>query len=231
MPKRALIQKRPFLIASIATALAWFYLHGGHYPELFLIPLKGAAVGLLAAWLWLRHEGRDARLMAVAFAMAALGDMLMELEPGIGILLYFAFNLLALGIFIQHPRGSPTPLDRAIITVLLLGPAVITFLLAETTGGGQGRAFYALATGAMAAGAWSSTFPRVQVGAGAVLIVLADLLATAGMGPLAGSDIPAVLAWPIYYLGQFLIATGLVKTIRKRDPRLKLVRVDGRTLH
>lgn len=231
MPKRALAQKRPFLIASIASALAWFYLNGGHYPELFLIPLKGAAVGLLAAWLWLRHEGRDARLMAIAFALAALGDLLTELEPAIGVLLYFAYNLLALGIYIQHPRGARSVPEKAIITALLLGPAVVTFLLAQSTGGGQGRAFEALAAGGMAAGAWSSTFPRVQVGAGAVLVVLADLLATAGMGPLAGSDVPAVLVWPIYYLGQFLIATGLVKTIRKRDPRLKLVRVDGRTLH
>jgi hypothetical protein len=31
------------------------------------------------------------------------------------------------------------------------------------------------------------------------------------------------MAWPIYYLGQLLIATGIVQTLRKRDPELRVV--------
>ena len=34
---------------------------------------------------------------------------------------------------------------------------------------------------------------------------------------------PQVMVWPIYYLGQFLIATGVAQTLRKRDPELRLV--------
>ncbi|MEO0063403.1 MAG: hypothetical protein RLZZ08_1963 [Pseudomonadota bacterium] len=231
MPKRALIQKRPYLFASIVAALAWYYLDGGDYPEAYLIPIKGAAVGLLAAWLWLRHSARDARLMAGAFAAAALADVVTELEPGIAALLYFAYHMLALAVYIRHPRAASPPLDKAIITTLLLAPAVIAFVLATGAEAGQGSAMYALALGAMAAGAWSSTFPRYQVAAGAILFVAADLLLFAGRGVLAGSDLPRALAWPLYYLGQFLIATGVVKTLRKRDPQLRLVRSNDRVLH
>ena len=60
MPRRALAEKRPLLLASMAAALAFYYLRWGPWPELYLIPLKGAAVGLLAVYLWLRHGSPDA---------------------------------------------------------------------------------------------------------------------------------------------------------------------------
>ena len=75
MPRRALAEKRPLLLASIVAALAFYYLRWGPWPELYLIPLKGAATGLLAVYLWLRHSSPDARLMAWAFGAASLGDM------------------------------------------------------------------------------------------------------------------------------------------------------------
>ena len=75
----------------------------------------------------------------------------------------------------------------------------------------------------MAAGAWASVFPRYRVGSGAVLFVVADLLLFAEMGPLAGSPVPQFLVWPIYYLGQLLIAVGVAQALRKRDPELRVV--------
>jgi hypothetical protein len=76
----------------------------------------------------------------------------------------------------------------------------------------------------MAAGAWASDFPRYRVGAGAVLVVVADLLYFAGTGPWVGSPVPQIFTWPLMYLGQFLIATGVITSLRKRNPELKLVR-------
>ena len=56
-----------------------------------------------------------------------------------------------------------------------------------------------------------------------MLFAASDLLIFAGMGPLATSEIPHVFIWPTYYLGQFLICTGVVQTLRKRDPELKII--------
>jgi hypothetical protein len=222
MPRRALVQYRPYLFASILAALAWFYLRGGEVPELYLLPVKGAAVALLGVFLWKRHSAPEARLMAAAMGVAAAADVAQEVSIAVGGLIHFAYHLMALGVYLQHKRGALDPVDKAIVVTLLLGPAVLGFIL--PTQQGQATSFYALALGAMAAGAWISTFPRWQVGAGAMLFVASDLLLFAQLGPLATSPVPQVLVWPVYYLGQFLIATGIVRALRKRDPQLRVVR-------
>jgi hypothetical protein len=35
--------------------------------------------------------------------------------------------------------------------------------------------------------------------------------------------VPKVMVWPLYYLGQLLIAVGVAQTLRKRDPELRIV--------
>ena len=51
---------------------------------------------------------------------------------------------------------------------------------------------------------------------GAVLFVISDWLIFARMGPLATSDLPALLIWPTYFAGQLLIATGVIQTLRRQ---------------
>ena len=49
---------------------------------------------------------------------------------------------------------------------------------------------------------------------GAVLFVVSDLLIFARLGPLAGSAIPPLAIWPLYFAGQVLIATGVARPPR-----------------
>ena len=49
-----------------------------------------------------------------------------------------------------------------------------------------------------------------------MMFVASDLLIFARMGPLAGSAVPGLLIWPLYYFGQFLICTGVIATLRVR---------------
>ena len=223
MSRRALAEKRPLVFASIAAALAFYYLRAGPWPEAYLIPLKGSAVALLAVYLWVRHSSPDARLMAWAFGAASLGDMAIEIDRTIGALLFFLYHVLALGVYLRNRRPSLSPTQKwAVAAMLLLTPVIAWFMPAERAQA-PATALYALALGAMAAGAWASVFPRYRVGSGAVLFLLSDLLLFAEMGPLQGSAVPQILAWPVYYLGQLLIAVGVAQTLRKRDPELKIV--------
>jgi uncharacterized membrane protein YhhN len=223
MSKRALAEKRPLIFASIAAALAFYYLRAGPWPEAYLIPLKGSAVALLATYLWLRHSSPDARLMAWAFGAATLGDMAIEIDRTIGGLLFFLYHVLALGVYLRNRRPVLTASQKwAVVAMLLLTPLIAWFMPAERAQA-PSVALYALALGAMAAGAWASVFPRYRVGSGAALFLLSDLLLFAEMGPLQGSIVPQILAWPIYYLGQLLIAVGVAQTLRKRDPELRIV--------
>lgn len=219
MSRRALVERRPFLLLSVVAALAFYYLRWTAFPEFYLLPVKGAAVGMLAVYAWLRHSSPDARLLTWALGAASLGDMAMEVDREIGGMLFFLFHVLAMGVFLRHRRPDLKGSQRALAMAVLVLTPLIAWLLTQDTQ----VAFYALALGAMAASAWASTFPRYRVGAGAMLFVLSDLLIFAEFGPLAGSMVPQVLVWPTYYLGIFLIATGVVQTLRKRDPELRVV--------
>ena len=223
MSRRALAEKRPFLLASMAAALAFYVLRWGAWPELYLIPLKGAGVALLAVYLWMRHSSPDARLMAWAFGAASLGDMAIEFDRTIAGLLFFAYHVMALGVYLRNRRETLAPSQKwAAAAMLLLTPLIAWSMPADRTEA-TNLALYGLALGAMAASAWASAFPRYRVGAGAVLFLVSDLLLFAELGPLQGSIGPQIMVWPLYYFGQFLIATGIAQTLRKRDPELRVV--------
>ena len=66
----------------------------------------------------------------------------------------------------------------------------------------------------MAAAAWISRLPRYRVGTGAVLFVASDLLIFAQEAGVMSADLANLMIWPLYFAGQFLIATGVVQTIR-----------------
>ena len=223
MPRRALAEKRPFLFASIAAALAFYYLRVGPVPELYLIPLKGSAMALLALYCFFRHSSPDARLLGWAFGAASLGDMALEIDRVIGGTLFFLYHVLALGVYLRNRRERLEKTQSWVVGLTLILVPLVGWLLPYDRGQALETAIYALALGAMAAGAWASSFPRLRVGAGAMLFVLSDILLFAEMGPLGGTQWPGILVWPIYYLGQFLICTGIVQTLRKRDPDLRLV--------
>jgi uncharacterized membrane protein YhhN len=224
MPRRALTQKRPLIALSILAALAFYYLHSSDFPEYYLIPLKGSAVGLLALYAWMRHASPDARLLAWALGAAALGDMGMEVQFEIGGLLFFLFHVLAMGVFLRHRRGPLKGAHSWIAGMLVVATPIAAWLLPYDRAAALQVGLYGLALGGMAASAWASTFPRPQVGAGAVLFVISDLLIFAEMGPLSGSEVPEYLVWPIYYLGVLLITTGVLTGLHKRDPQLRVVR-------
>ena len=196
MSKRALAEKRPLVFASIAAALAFYYLRAGPWPEAYLIPLKGSAVALLAVYLWLRHSSPDARLMSWAFGAASLGDMAIEVDRMIGGLLFFLYHVLALGVYLRNRRKILSASQKWAAAAMLVLTPLIAWLMPTDRAQAPNTALYALALGAMAAGAWASVFPRYRVGSGAALFLLSDLLLFAETGPLQGSIFPQILAWP-----------------------------------
>ncbi len=223
MSRRALAEKRPFLLLSFAAALAFYYLRFTPFPEGYLMLVKGAGVGLLAVYAFVRHSSPDAKLLGWALGAASLGDMAMVWDMQIGGMLFFLFHVLAMGVFLRNKRGQLTGSQSWVVGVTLLLTPVIAWLLPADRDAAWQVGLYGLALGGMASSAWASNFPRYRVGAGAMLFVASDLLIFADMGPLQGHFLPEYMVWPIYYLGMFLITTGVVQTLRKRDPELRVV--------
>lgn len=214
MAKRSLIEKWPWLLASLAAAIAFCALRLTPVPELWLIPLPGAATGFLALYALLQHRGRDGRYLAAMMAVAAVRDVVFQVDLAVSALVFFVYHVLAIAFYLRHPRDFAAATQKAAALAMLLLTPVIAWLLPADRALAPPVALYGLALGGMASCAWMSAFSRYRVGIGAALLLASDLLVIAGLGPLMGQPLPAALAWPLYYVGQLLIAVGVVQTLR-----------------
>lgn len=217
MPRRALIEKRPWLLASLAAAIAFCALRLTPVPQLWLIPLPAAATGFLALYAVLQHRGRDGRHLAAMMAVAAVRDALFQIDLAVSALMFFVYHMLALALYLRHPREHATASQKAAALAMLLITPALAWLLPADRGLEPAVALYGLALGGMASSAWMSAFPRYRVGIGAALLLASDLVVIAGLGPLAGQQLPDALTWPLYYVGQLLITVGVVQTLRSNN--------------
>ncbi|MDC0886387.1 lysoplasmalogenase [Altererythrobacter sp.] len=210
MPKRALIDHRPWLMGALVAAAAFYVLRDSAIGGLWLMLLKGTGVALLAMYALRRAGGQDGNLLVLALIFSAIGDVLMELDFLYGGSAFFLSHVAAIALYARNPRAQPTGSQKGAGLALLTLTPFVSWLIS----GSLQVALYALALGGMAAAAWLSRFPRYRVGLGAALFVVSDLLIFARMGPMQWQTVPDLLVWPIYFLGQFLIATGVVQTLR-----------------
>ena len=214
LPKRALSEHRPWLLVAVIAAVAYYVLKDGALGGLWVMLIKGAAVGALALYALMRGLGGDAKILALFLGISALGDMGVNYQLELGGAIFLLAHAAALFLFSRNLRPTPTGSQRALAIALLLGTPLISWLLSND----WKIAFYGLILGTMAASAWRSRFPRYRVGIGAVLFVISDWLIFAQMGVLQGSAMPEWLVWPLYFAAQFLIATGVVQTLRGEHP-------------
>ncbi len=212
MPQRALIEQRPWLLASLVAGISYWFVADSAIPGLWLILWKGAGVALLGIYAWAHHPVRDAHRIALVMALGALGDMILEVNFTGGALAFFAGHMVAIALYFRHRRADLDTQDKRTAVALLIGIPALSFGLT----GKPEVTFYALALGGMAAAAWSSDLPRLRVGLGAVMFAVSDLLIFARMGPMATSAVPHLLVWPLYYFGQFLITVGVVGALRRK---------------
>lgn len=216
MPKRALIEHRPWLLASLVAGISFYFVRDGHLPGLYQMAWKGAGVALLAVYAFARHTGADSRQIAAVMAFGALGDVLIEISLELGAVFFLIGHLIAIHLYWRHRRPALSFSQKAAALAMLVLIPVISFLLPIDRAGAPGVALYATGLAGMTAAAWTSTFSRYRVGIGAVMFAVSDLLIFAEIGPLAASPLPKLLIWPLYYFGQFLICTGVIGELRNR---------------
>jgi hypothetical protein len=218
MANRALIEKRPMLLASLLAATAFCALRLTAIPEIWLIALPGLATGFLALYAWFQKAGRDGGYLVAMMAVAAVRDVMFQVDLGVSALIFFVYHMLAMSLYLRHPREHTTATQKATALAMLLLTPVLAWLLPADRAIAPPLGLYGLALGGMASCAWMSAFPRYRVGIGAALVLASSLLVIAGIGPLMGQQLPEVLAWPLYYVGQLLITVGVVQTLRRRNP-------------
>lgn len=211
MPQRALMEQRPWLLASLMAGISYWFVADSWLPGVYLILWKGAGVALLAVYAWAHHPVRDAHRIALVMAFGALGDMVLEVSFTGGALAFLAGHMVAIMLYLRHRRDLSLADKQTAIALVFCIPALSFGFTAKPE-----VAFYALGLGGMTAAAYASDFPRIRVALGAVLFAVSDLLIFARMGPLAASPIPNLLVWPLYYFGQFLITVGIIGALRRK---------------
>jgi len=219
MAKQALIEQRPWLLASITAATAYYFLSDNPVFEgTWGLLAKGASVGLLAVYALLRvphgRRGIDGLLLVLALALASAGDMAIELYFEVGGAFFAAAHCVAVALYLRNRHARPSPTQKLTGAALLIATPLVSYVLS----GAAEIALYAAFLGAMAAAAWMSHYPRYRVGTGAVLFVISDWLIFSRLGPHDLAPLPDLLIWPLYCIGQVMIATGIVQCLRGEQP-------------
>jgi uncharacterized membrane protein YhhN len=219
MAKQALIEQRPWLLASLAAATAYYFLRDNPVGEgTWGLLLKGAGVGLLAIFVLMRlpHDKRgvDGGLLVLALGLAAAGDMAIELDFLTGGAFFAAAHCASVTLYLRRRDPRTSPQQRLFALTLFIGTPLVSYVLSERLD----IALYASFLGAMAATAWMSNYPRYRVGTGAVLFVISDWLIFSRFGAFDLAPLPDLLIWPLYYVGQVMIATGIVQCLRGEQP-------------
>ena len=217
MLKRALIEKRSWLLASALAGISFYFVKDVFAHDWRLMAWKGAGVALLAVYALVRGKGPDARQIAAVMGFGALGDVLIEVRLEAGAIAFLIGHLIAIHLYWRNRRPSLSISQKAAALAMLVLIPVIAFLLPTDRGAAPGIALYATGLSTMTAAAWTSSFPRYRVGIGAVLFAASDLLIFARIGLMEGSALPGLLIWPLYYFGQVLICVGVVGGLRKSN--------------
>ena len=137
MPKRALIEHRPWLFASVTMSLAYYLVVDKPLGQFFIMPgtfellLKGAGVGLLAAYAFRRAPGFDGKLIGLVLALSALADMALELAFTVGGALFAASHLAAIVLYLRNRRERTTISQWLFAIALVIATPLVSWLLSE----------------------------------------------------------------------------------------------------
>ena len=219
MPHRALVYHRPWLLISLIAGISYFFVSDAPIGGIWLMLWKGAGVAFLAVYAAFRGRGSDGALITTALAFGAMGDIALETSFLIGGALFAIGHAIAITLYLRNRRAKASPSQAlAGLSLLVLTP-LIAALMTYPIENWLVATGYSAIVGAMAAAAWTSRFPRYRVGLGAVMFVVSDLLIFAREAAVLPDLVTGWLIWPLYYGAQFLIAVGVVQTLRKDHDR------------
>ena len=215
MPKRALAEHRPYLLLSLLFGVSYFFVQDDQVGGAWLMLWKGAGVFFLAVYALHRGRGRDGVLIALVMAVSSMADVVLTVNFLFGGGLFAIAHAFAIWLYLANRRETTSSSQKLAATALFALTPLVAGLMTYPLDNWQIATAYSLVVGAMAAAAWTSRFPRYRVGVGAVLFVVSDLVIFGNESGHVSPELAEWLIWPLYFGGQFLIATGVVQTIRK----------------
>ncbi len=204
------------LIGSILGGVSYIAAWSLDLPGPLELAWKGSGVGLLAVYAALKARDRDGWLLAAVMTFGVLGDVLLNIQFIVGAVAFLIGHLVAVGLYLSNRRPALTRSQTALALLLVPASVFIAFMLPADRAAAPGVAFYTLGLSLMAATAWTSRFPRLRVGIGALLFLVSDLVIFAKMGPLPDIFLTELAVWVPYYGGQLLICVGVAAALKSK---------------
>lgn len=186
-------------------------------PKPFIVATKGTFSLLLALSVLAASRGGASRLIALALAVSAVGDMLLVTVGSVAGGAAFALaHVIAGGAYAAHrDTTARTPRWLAAAAVPLIAVA-LSWLVLRGTDQPPAMALFPLISGGMAALAILSRFPLWLSGLGAAIFVISDVLFLADLGILHRSGALGYLTWASYAVGYAMVAVGAARGIDDR---------------
>ncbi len=206
---------RLLIVTSLVAGLAYPVLEDALDPVSAIIA-KGLGVGLLAlAALLLPGQ----RWLAAIMAAGAMGDIVLELPNGLvpGGTSFAVGHVIAMLFYARNRRQPALPVANIGAAVLILYGLGMPALVLPAGMPMGALMLYAVLLCGMAAGTLISRFPLALTAAGALLFVVSDTFLVMRLGGwIVGSPVlHGLIVWYTYYLGQFGIFAGIVRTPAK----------------
>tara|TARA_B100000953_G_scaffold188525_1_gene155171 strand:- start:2875 stop:3555 length:681 start_codon:yes stop_codon:yes gene_type:complete len=209
-----LAHARPWLLASLFFGISYVFVEQTAMLGGLSILWKGAGVALLLPYALRWRAVRMRALLGLMLGFYAGGDVVLEFDLVNGAFLFVCGHIAAIIYFWLNRRTASTPSQLLLAIVIPLAALTIGWFLAPTLGDEAGLLVYVGFVSLMAGTAWYSRFPRYRTGVGALLFLASDLFLLAREGGLLADAIAAWLVWPLYYVGVFMMTTGIVQRSR-----------------
>ena len=211
MKDRDLVHSRPWLLASLFFGISYVFVEQTAMLGGLSILWKGAGVALLIPFALRWRAVRLRAFLGMMLGFYAGGDVVLEFDLVNGAFLFVCGHIAAIIYFWLNRRNAPTPSQRALAFVIPGAALTIGWFLSPTPNDEPGLLAYVSFVSLMAATAWYSRFPRYRTGIGALLFLASDLFLLAREGGLLADAIAGWLVWPLYYVGVFMMTTGIVQ--------------------
>ncbi len=178
--------------------------------------VKGLSISTLAAIAWLGGN----RLLSLALAASSIGDVLLDVGPVRlfvpGLAAFLTAHLFYTALFLRQRRRGDFGLRGLAALAAFVYAAGFAFWLTPELGALRTPVYlYIAVIAAMVDCAFCAAAPWT-VPAGAILFLISDSILAINKFkapiPFAG-----VLIWSTYYAAQYLIATGVLQAVRRRE--------------
>jgi len=208
---------RFWLVISILSALA-FWICSAFPPFAGRFILKASPILALTLIVWNHRQSKQETLLFVGIIFHSIGDMLLDIDrvglflPALGTFLGgHIFYILTFKPDVSFSRALTNTNKLLIGAILLFAAGLGTVLLPKLESHLVVPVFiYMAAIGTMTIFTVLANYRTTWISLGAMSYMLSDAMIAVNtfVQPFSAS---AFLIWPTYYLGQFLIAIGLLR--------------------